>query len=64
MGISHRVEQLINADHVSDEDASNLFEAMKKLILPEGMGTKFKVQMFSHPDIKASIPGIVEKKEE
>lgn len=57
MGITHRLEQLINADHVTDEEASNLFESMKKLVLPEAMGTKFKVQIFSHPSLKSNIPG-------
>ncbi len=57
MGITQRVEQLINADHVSDDDASQLFESMKMLIMPEMMGTKFKVMIVSHPDLQQSIPG-------
>ncbi len=57
MGIVQRVEQLINADHVNDEDAAQLFESMKMLVLPENMGSKFKVMALAHPDVKEHIPG-------
>jgi SAM-dependent MidA family methyltransferase len=57
MGIAQRVEKLINADHVTDEEATKLFESMKMLVLPELMGTKFKVMTITHPDLKDSLPG-------
>jgi SAM-dependent MidA family methyltransferase len=59
MGIAHRVEQLINADHVTNDEANNLFEAMKKLVLPEVMGSKFKVMAIVHPSIQNNVPGFV-----
>lgn len=57
MGITERVEQLINAENVSDEDANQLFESMKMLVMPEMMGSKFKVMTVVHPELKDSIPG-------
>ena len=58
MGIAQRVEQLINADHVTDEEATALFESMKTLVLPDAMGSKFKVMISSHPDLKNDMPGL------
>jgi SAM-dependent MidA family methyltransferase len=57
MGIVQRVEKLINADHVTDDEAATLFESMKTLVLPEAMGKKFKVLMMSHPELSDAIPG-------
>jgi NADH dehydrogenase [ubiquinone] 1 alpha subcomplex assembly factor 7 len=43
MGIQERVVQLIESDHTTEEEAENLFEALKRLAGPEEMGVRYKV---------------------
>ena len=43
MGIQERVIQLIESDHTTEEEAENLFEALKRLVGPEEMGARYKV---------------------
>jgi NADH dehydrogenase [ubiquinone] 1 alpha subcomplex assembly factor 7 len=43
MGIQERVIQLIESDHTTEEEAENLFEALKRLVGPEEMGSRYKV---------------------
>lgn len=57
MGIAYRLEQLINRDDVTDEDATNLFHGFKKLVDSEEMGKKFKVMAMSNPKVTKSISG-------
>jgi len=57
MGIIQRVEQLIDADHVTEEEANMLFESMKKLVDPNEMGKKFKVLSIVHPSLEKSVVG-------
>lgn len=57
MGIIQRVEQLIEADHVTEEEANMLFESMKKMVDPKEMGSKFKVMCIVHPSLEKLVAG-------
>jgi SAM-dependent MidA family methyltransferase len=57
MGIIQRVEQLIDADHVTEEEANMLFESMKKMVDPQEMGSKFKVMSIVHPSLEKLVAG-------
>lgn len=57
MGIIQRVEQLINDENISDEQANYVFSGMKKLVLPTEMGEKFKVLGICHPSLKDKLVG-------
>lgn len=57
MGIIQRVEQLLEADHITDEEANMLFESMQKLVDPKEMGSKFKVMSIVHPSLENLVVG-------
>jgi SAM-dependent MidA family methyltransferase len=60
LGILQRVENLLDNEHLSDEDANHLVDSMKKLILPEEMGKKFKVLGITSSELKDKIIGFHE----
>ena len=57
MGIAERVKQLLGKPNVTDEQAQYLVASMKKLVLPEEMGKRFKVLGIIHPTLKGKVYG-------
>lgn len=57
MGIKERVQQLLAQPELTDLEANYLVESMKKLVLPEEMGKRFKVLSILHPSLKGKIYG-------
>ena len=51
MGIVDRVQQLLDSEQTSDEQALALVKSLKYLVEPEQMGQKFKVMSIASPKI-------------
>jgi len=51
MGIVSRIEQLMELDETSDDDANQLVNSLKYLVEPDQMGKRFKVMAIVHPSI-------------
>ena len=51
MGIVSRIEQLLDLEETSDDEANHLVASMKYLVEPEQMGKRFKVMTIVHPSI-------------
>jgi len=51
MGVVQRVEQLLDSEETSDQQADNLFSSLKYLVQPEHMGQKFKVLCIASPTL-------------
>jgi SAM-dependent MidA family methyltransferase len=43
MGIVERVEQLIDDDQTSEKQATDLYHALERLLLPDQMGERYQV---------------------
>jgi NADH dehydrogenase [ubiquinone] 1 alpha subcomplex assembly factor 7 len=48
MGIIERVQQLIDKEETTEQQANDLFQSLKMLVDPQKMGTKYKVMNLSH----------------
>jgi NADH dehydrogenase [ubiquinone] 1 alpha subcomplex assembly factor 7 len=59
MGIVARMEQLLNADETSDEQANALMQSFKYLVEPQQMGQKFKVLSIANPQLR-SVAGFTD----
>jgi len=56
MGIVERVQQLIDDDRTSDEQATDLYHALERLLLPDQMGERYKVlAITNHADAPAGF---------
>jgi SAM-dependent MidA family methyltransferase len=53
MGILARVQQLVELDETSDEQASALVDSLKYLVEGSKMGTRFKVMSIANPALGA-----------
>lgn len=51
MGILARLEQLIELEQTTDEEANQLVRSFKYLVEPQHMGKKFKVMSIVDPNI-------------
>lgn len=51
MGVADRVQQLLDSDDTSDEQAEHLFSSFNYLVAPEHMGQKFKVLCIASPQL-------------
>ena len=51
MGILSRLEQLIELEQTTDEEANQLVRSFKYLVEPQHMGKKFKVMSIVDPKI-------------
>lgn len=57
MGIVPRVEALLALDSTSDEDAQQLVDALRFLVDPQHMGSRFKCVAFADPALAGKVPG-------
>lgn len=55
MGVVSRVEQLMEAEGTTDEQASSLVAALKYLVEPQQMGEKFKVLSIVNPALTSVV---------
>lgn len=56
LGAANRVEELIDDDNTTEEQAEDLFAAFERLVLPEHMGERFNVLAIAKQDPERHCP--------
>lgn len=55
MGIVDRVQQLMEADDTTDEEANTLMAALRYLVETDQMGQRFKVMSIANPALTSVV---------